>query len=298
MSRLLRGQRRAEWAATLDLYDFGSLFSTAACLRHSAKLRVLSEASRFSPAIRRFLLGDGEWRGKRLTVLYPNFGYVPPQSSVFWRLDFTDVPRIDEYITKNLYDLDGHFDLITSFCCLPCFDVEQKFRKVSELLEEGGTFYMLTDSWWFPVNSAMIIGHFPYVAQRLSAEDFQRYLREFHPADYGDFMARYNYFHMGKARPTLDDYVALADRFDMELLGTRRLSPPYMTHNRAVATPRLLNRLTDTRLDEVLEDIHQFRPDVGLTDLTSNYMMAAFVKRPPRQRTLREHLGAGSGSRG
>ncbi len=290
MSRLLRGEGRAQWTATLDLTDLGKCLSTATCLRHWARFRLATTAARFSPKLRRFLLGDGMWRGKRLTWLYPNFGYQPPRSSTFWNLRLRAIPSISQYIVGDFYKVEEKFDLITSFLALPCFDAERFFSKSSALLDEGGTLFFICDNWWFPVNSAVLVGRFPYVAQRLTESDFRRYVEEFHPDCVEDWMARYRYFHEGKQRPTLNGYIEIADRYDLELIGSRMLYPPYSKHNRAAVPPRVLNQFEDTRLSAVLEDIRRFRPDVGMVDLMTNYVMAAFVKRRRTTPTLSQYL--------
>jgi len=291
VSRFLRGEGRAGYVANLELVDFGVRLSTARFLKHWMRYKAACEVARFSPRMRRFLVGEDTWCSKRLTQFYAIFGYMPPVGSVFWSMRLRTVPVLDKFIVQDLYTLENqHFDLITSVCSMPCFDAERKIAKVSELLSEGGMFFFLSDNWWFPVNSSLVIGKFPYVSQRLTPEDFHRYVQEFHEPDSDDWLGRYNYFHLGKQRPTLDDYIQMADRYDLELIGSRRLYPPYLTHFRATFTPRLLNQFEETRLSGILEDVRRVRPDVGMSDLMSNYHMAAFIKRSSRRGTLTQYL--------
>ena len=284
MARLLRGEGRAHCAAVVEVKDIASRLPTSLFVKHWCRFRAISAASRFSPRLRRFLLGDGEWRGKRLTALYLNFGYVPPRGSTFWTVRLRAIPRLDRFIVGDVYALQETFDLVTSFLSLPCFDHVRLFEKVGSLLTEGGTFFVMSDNWWFPVNSAVVVGDFPYVSQRLSKEDFRRYVEERHPGDIDDWMSRYEYSYEGRAHPTLDDCVEVADRFGLELIGARRLFPPYLHHHRAAIPPRQLNRHEDTRLVDILADVRHHRPDVGLLDLMCNYVMAIFRKRPARSR--------------
>ncbi len=291
VSRFLRGEGRAGWAANLELADFGKRLSTGRFLKHWIRYKTACDVARFSPRMKRFLVGEDTWGGKRLTRTFAVFGYMPPPGSIFWNMRLRAVPAIDKFLVQDLYTVENQkFDLITSICSMPCFDAERKIAKVSELLPDGGMFVFLSDNWWFPVNSSLVIGKFPYVSQRLNPQDFKRYIEEFHPDDAEDWLGRYNYFHFGKQRPTLDDYIRMADRYDMELIGSRRLYPPHLTHFRAAMTPRLLNQFEETRLSGILEDVRKFRPDVGMSDLMSNYHMAAFIKRARRKETATQYL--------
>ncbi len=291
ISRFMRGEGRVRQAATLELADFSQRLSTARFLRHWVRYKAACEVARFSPRMKRFLVGEDTWRGRQLTQMYAIFGYMPPPGSVFWNMRLRTVPMVDQFIIQDLYTLENRrFDLITSVCSMPCFDAERKIAKVSELLPEGGMFFFMSDNWWFPVNSSLVVGKFPYVSQRLTPEDFGRYVQDFHKEDSEDWFGRYNYFHFGKQRPTLDDYIRMADRYGLELIGSRRLYPPHLTHFRATLTPRLLNQFQETRLNHILEDVRKFRPDVGMSDLMSNYHMAAFIKRPQRRETLTQYV--------
>lgn len=290
ISRLLRGARRLRYAVTIDISDVSRSLSTSTFIKHFLRFRAACLVARYSAPLRRFLLGDGEWRGQRLTPLFNNWGYWPPRSSTFWRLSLRAVPRIDRYIVGDVYQLDERFDLVTAFFCLDYFDIERVFAKIASLLVEGGTFFFAVSYWWYPVNSTGIVGGFPYCCQRLTPDDVRRYFEQFHPEEVEDVMRRYQYFHCGVTHPTLNDFVEIADRYDLALIGSDRLSPPRDVHHRSVLTPRLLNQFGDSRLDRVLADLHRVRPDVGLIDLQTAYVMAAFEKRSRSGRRLAEHL--------
>jgi len=290
MSRLLRAEGRADHVVTIDASDAGGALTTEGFLRLWARFRAAAFASRFSPRLRRFLLGDDVWRGRRLAPIYNHWGYWPPASSTFWRPRLRRLPLLDRYIAGDVYDLEERFDLVTAFFCLDYFDLEKIFAKLSALLVEGGTLFIAVNYWWYAANSTLLVGDFPYCAQRLTREDFQRYLREFRPQDEPDALARYDYYHGGVMRPTLDDYVTLGDRYGLALIGSQRLLPPRDIHHRATVAPRLLNQFADTRLSDVLDDIRKFRPDVGLIDLQTAHVMVAFEKRTPRRESLADHL--------
>ncbi len=290
MSRLLRGEGKLKTAVTVDISDASHNLSTASFLKHYFRFRVACAFSRFSPKLKSFLLGDGLWRGHRLTPLFNHWGYWPPLSSKFWNLTLKRVPSIDRYIAGDVYDLDEKFDLITSFFCLDYFNIEKIFAKISGLLAEGGTFFMAVNYWWYSVSAAGIVGDFPYCCQRLTREDFLRYFHEFHPDEAEDAIQRYDYYHQSAIHPTLNDYAEIADRYDMTTLASAQLAPPRDVHHRSAVTPAQMNRFEDSRLRDVLADIRRFRPDIGLLDLQTAHVMLVFQKRTKQSGSLGTYL--------
>ena len=290
MSRLLRGEGKLKTAVTVDISDVSHNLSTQAFLKHYVRFRAACIASRFSPTLKSFLLGDGLWHGRHLTPLFNHWGYWPPASSKFWNLTLKKAPKIDRYITGDVYDLQEKFDLITAFFCLDYFNIDKIFATISRLLTEGGTFFMAVNYWWYSVSAAGIVGDFPYCCQRLTREDFIRYFQEFHPEEADDALQRYNYYHQSAIHPTLNDYAEIADRYDMTTLGSTRLTPPRDVHHRSAVTPTQLNQFEDSRLQDVLADVRRFRPDVGLLDLQTAHVMLVFQKRTKQPRSLETYL--------
>ena len=223
ISRMLRGEGRLKQAVTIDMSDASSSLTTGIYARHWLRFKIACWVSRFSPALRRFLLGAGKWRGKRMSAMFNHWGYWPPASSAFWNLKWKAVPRLDRYIAGDVYEHNDKYDLVTAFFCLDYFDIEKAFRKISDLLVDDGTFFMAVNYWWYPVNASGIVGDFPYCCQRLTREDFQRYFQQHHPEEAADALQRYDYFHQAKLRPTLNDFAEIAARNGLTLLGTKRL---------------------------------------------------------------------------
>lgn len=278
IARLLRGQGLAKHTTTIEIDDFSRSLSTLQFFRHYMKFRAATFLAKMSRSVRNFLVDGQPWRGKRLSRYSHDFGWIPPRGSRFWRLSLRSAPEVDDYRIGDVYDLKDQFDLITAFSCIKWFDVDRLFAKVASLLVPGGTFFFLADYWWFPVNSTFIVGHFPYVCQRLNEEDFERYVRNFHSSEREDFLARYRSFHQGNLRPTLDDYVQAAHRAGLRMIGTRCLVPPRIEYGEPLPTPRFMNRQDVSAMDDVLADIRCFRSDVSRTDLTTSWVMGAFVK--------------------
>ncbi len=290
ISRLFRGEGRLKYAVTIDSSDVRGRLTTAAFVKHYARFKAACAVSRVSPILRRFLVGDAVWRGKRLSSMYNHWGYWPIPSSTFWKLRLRGVPGIDRYIVGDVYKLDEQFDLITAFYCLDYFNIENIFEKVSSLLTEGGTFCFGVNYWWYPVNASGIVGDFPYCCQRLTRDDLRRYFEEFYPEEADDVMRRYDYFHCGAIRPTMSDFVEIASRHNLSLIAAERLAPPRDYHHRSKVTPRLLDQFEDSLLEDVLKDIRQFRPDVGMLDLHTAHAMAAFQKRSKCGGSISESL--------
>ena len=146
------------------------------------------------------------------------------------------------------------------------------------MLEPGGVFYFIYRYWWYPVNSTLIVGEFPYACQRLERDDLLRYFSERMPGREQDVQALYNYLHLGRVQPVLDDLVEMAEATGMRLLGSKKLTPLAQGDSSTPYAPRRLQAERASVFDEVLEDIRCFRQDVRLTDLKAKYVMAAFTK--------------------
>jgi len=224
--------------------------------------------------------------------LSEEFNYDPFQGVSLWKSRFEHAPLLDEFICGDIYEHQGSYDLITAFLCLDWFDLDRLFHKVYTLLNNQGVFYFIANYWWWPVNSTAIVGDFPYACQRLTANDLLRYFQENYPEEAPDIIKRYNYFNVGKYRPTLNDYISMAYSAGLSLLGERRIMPVATKHPRTPFMPRILDAFPDTRLSAVLEDIHRFRPDVELIDLQTAFIEAAFIKMPRSDRPLADVLKA------
>ena len=156
ISRLLRGEGRAREAVTIEINEFDRGVTTASFLREYVRFKLAAAGARFSPRLRRCLIGDGEWRGRKLTPLYRNYGYYPPKGSRFWSLRFVRPPTLDRYIVGDVFELNEQFDLITGFSVISYMDVERLFQKMGGLLVEGGICFLISDYWWFAVNSSLM----------------------------------------------------------------------------------------------------------------------------------------------
>ena len=226
---------------------------------------------------KRTKLLDGK---KGLLRKLPNyFGYYPSSDGAYLNIRFREAPALDEHIVGDALSVSGRFDMVTAFLCLEYFDLDDIFPKVHELLDEQGIFAVLVNYWWWPVNSTAIVGHFPYAAQRLAEDDFQRYLSEFHPDLAAEYTRRYRYFHKGKQRPTIRSFLEAAQNHGFESCGYLRLTPQHGGEPKTPLPPSALKRRADFSFSGVLDDIAQFRDDVAEIDLRTAYALCIFQKR-------------------
>ena len=203
-----------------------------------------------------------------------NVGWLPDVE--VYRLRFKRKPTLDRYITGDVFDLDEKFDLITSFYSLEWFEVRSLFRKISSLLEPGGVFFALTTNWWRPFNSTTLAGLFPYACQRLTKQDYFRYIDEFFPDNAEGMKIAYGYFDPG--HPTLSDYIEIGHENGLIGLDRRSIPVPGDLANNQGITPLGYLRLDPTILMSVLDDVHEFRPDVRLDDLLTHSSAIIFQK--------------------
>lgn len=190
-------------------------------------------------------------------------GWFPDRG--FYGVKYVTEPKLDRYIVGNVYDLDEKFDLITSYTSFEWFEAQLILRKVSEMLEPGGIFYMWVSNWWSDVNVTRLTGHFPYACQRLTKDDYFRYLDECLPENAEAMKASYMWFD--PSHPTLADYLDIGYANGMVPLEHKDYGRPLAFDDQIGISPLGQVALNGSILDEALEDIHQFRPDVRITDL-------------------------------
>ena len=262
VSRLLKAEGIVKKAACVDIID------------------IQQRSSRIQEFQRNFRINLKLGNSKALLGWQPTtYGFSPPPGHKFWNIKFNHNPELDDYIFGDFLNMQGSFDFISGLAVIPYFELEELFAKLSALLRPGGIFFCLVDYWWWPVNSTMVCGRFPYASQRLTAEDFELYVREFHASEAEDILMRYNYYHKGKQRPTVSDYLDYGWRAGFEPIGYERLMPSEKPHPKTPMPPKALEQCKEFSFEEVLEDIHCLRPDVKLVDLQTAFVMFAMTKR-------------------
>jgi SAM-dependent methyltransferase len=183
----------------------------------------------------------------------------------YYGLKYVNEPKLDRYIVGDVYNLEEKFDLITTYTSFEWFEAASILKKVSDMLNPGGIFYIWVSNWWSDVNVTRSTGHFPYACQRLTKDDYFRYLDECLP-EYAEAM-KASYVWFDPSHPTLADYLDIGYANGMVPLEYKDYGRPKAFDDQIGISPLGQVMLNGSVLDETLEDIHQFRPDVRITDL-------------------------------
>jgi hypothetical protein len=263
---LFKAAGHIEHATNLDLVDYSQVTGDGYFDDFIAYVRDLdskndAEAESVRQAIR---------RGKIA------FDYFPQQSLSMGVYDqFPNCAGITENLHMDVYSATGKYDLVTAFACLEHLDLELAFPKIRELMTDDGSFVCLDAYWWWAMNSSGVIGHFPYVAQRLSFPDLQRYVIANHPEYAAGLSARYFHVHEGQQHPTLNDWFGLARKHGLRPIAVERIVPKH--HHRLKDCPPAIFAESHFNHQEVLRDIHYLKPDVTVDDLFTSAFFIAMI---------------------
>jgi len=211
------------------------------------------------------------------------FGNLLDKHTTICNLPFFTKPFIDKSSKEDFYNKSEKYDLITAYLCLEYFDYEKFLEKISQSLEVGGNIFFLVNYWWYPVNSTRITGFVPYACQRYTYEELLEHYRIFQPEKIDAVKKWYPYFHKG-SHPVLNDYINVADRYNLKLIGAKRIMPYIDKSPRVPMTTKTMNRYSNTQVNEALIDIKRFRNDVELIDLHTGFVMCAFEKLNPSEK--------------
>lgn len=262
-SRFLRANGIVRHATVSDIKDGSNRFSWSRYFLFWLKYKLEVFASRFLP--------------RSVGVLrknYNKFGYGMSLRSAMWRMGLWRLPKLDDYAAGDFgkYKPKEKFDLIVSVNSIVYFDVDWLFKRLREITTDDATLCIFSDYSWYPVYGSAIYGDFPYAAQRLTRSDLEKYFRENYPDRADNILTAYDFYHCGK-RPTINDLIKSARANGFSLVGTERLMPKkWSRDNRSPLVP------AELPLDEVLRDIHKFRPDVTLEDLHTSHFLLVLKK--------------------
>lgn len=269
ISRLLSMEGHIKETVTLDIQDQSKNLPKEHFIRQYKKYRSISQLSKYDPNIRQNLTSSDE----------DKFGYYPTDQSKIYSLKYESDPdriyKVNDFIEA---EFDKKFELVTAFRSLGWMDIDLAFNKISSILLDGGMFFFIMNNWWWPVNSTGIVGHFPYVCQRLTREDLKRYAIQEFPDSVDSVLESYDYFHKGQ-HPTLNDYLRIGYENGLLPIIGRYLFTNAESHSKVAYTPKVLERKSPGVLNEVLSNVHNFNTDVAIADLMSPYIVGAFVKR-------------------
>ena len=197
--------------------------------------------------------------------------YPYPIPSNIWNINPSASFELDEYLHTDLYTLNrhGYYDCLTMFSSLDHFSPSALFEKAHYLLCDGGFLYLWHVHWWWLNNPPSVFGDFPYLCQRLTRYDVERYFDE-SPYDTLSAMKAYDYYHCGEGGYTLNEYINMAYNAGLTALHIHRLIPPNGILPTSMANWRFIGDHSISTLREVLKDIHCFKPDVTIQDLITH----------------------------
>ena len=267
LSRLMKAEGKTKWAACIEIRDMQNSINQFVFYKHYIKYRIRLLLSSFN----------------KLKMLAPGnnnkYGYfIKYRKNHAAKYRVKKLPSIDDYIVGDVFQHNEKYDLITSIQSLGYFDLDEIFKKISELLEDGGVFFVLVDYFWYPVNSTRIVGDAPYMAQRLDEDDLLRYFSEFHPEMAASVKEKLSYCHKGN-RPVISDFIKTADKYNLQLINCRRHTTPMQDSNiRTRYTPTFIDKHKNTKLTDILCDIKQYNSNVEIEDLQTTHISIAFRK--------------------
>lgn len=190
-------------------------------------------------------------------------GWMPDTD--FYNLKFVQPPKLDRFIQGDVFKLDEKFDLITTFTSFEWFEAKSIFKHVSNILNEGGIFYIWVSNWWSDTNVTRLAGHFPFACQRMQKSDYFRYLDECLPENAEAMKVGYNWFD--PSHPTLSDYIEIGYENGLIALDSREYSRPDPYGMHSGISPIGHVQLDGKVMDQVLTEIHRFNPNIRLSDL-------------------------------
>jgi SAM-dependent methyltransferase len=204
-----------------------------------------------------------------------------------YKKSFKHKAILDRFIEGNVYELDEKFDLITAYSSFEWFKADDALKKVSNLLEEGGIFYMYIAQWWASNNCCKIPGHFPYARQRLQSDDFDHYASTFHSDFAEQTKAAYGFYD--PSHPTYSDYVRLGMKHG--LVPVAHLCTGQPDHYSHKFGMHAKGYACDSHPEfmEALTDIQRFRPDVKAEDIMTDLVHIVFQKVDTKKTASKEY---------
>jgi SAM-dependent methyltransferase len=270
MPRLMKAFGLVEKAYGLDLTDRSYFVPSQQILDYESQLARTETMDALKAQLN---LPQTDWA---LKATVPEFGYSMSRDSFLPKVETSNID-MDGLIIDDVYKQTQKHDLITSFASLCCFDSDKIIEKVSSLLEDGGVFFVYVNLWWYPINSTILTGHFPFAHARLDRDDWTRYAKENHPEHFAKMNRLYDV--LDPKHPTVSTYIETAARNGLTLLGYERCIPTQAHDPRSRFTPNYMEKFfEDSYLVEVLNNIRRFRSDVSIEDLHTSHVHMAFQK--------------------
>jgi SAM-dependent methyltransferase len=220
---------------------------------------------------------DQFWVMDQLDFFQSTFPAPIDKFSHFWRLDPKADYSLDRYITGDFMELEEQYDFLLVATTMQHFSVPVFLKKAYSLLKPGGVIFIWNAYWYWALIVNRIYGDFPWAVQRLTDDDFARYVREYQPDQVENSRLSVGRFHKAEKRYTVPDYIKAGEAAGFRHLAHHRLRPFSGLKNK-IGAWTLEGDHGPSLQQEVLRDIHEFRPDVDITDLTTQSVFLLFQK--------------------
>jgi SAM-dependent methyltransferase len=292
--RILHGLGIVNHCTGIDLFDRATSIDEDHLRRQHRKLRWMKHVDRYhsrilrKPPSKRSDL-DNAILSKGVNLrdrIHKKAGWKPEMD--FYSLPLKQQPKLDRFIAGNVFELEEKFDLVTAFSAVEWFNYEDILSKISDLLEDGGVLYFYVANWWHSVTGGRVAGHFPFAAQRLTQEDFRRYVESELPEFAEPLKKHYDFFDPG--HPTMSDYLDAAANHNLLPVWYQSCVSPVNYSPKFGLTSRGWGEMQMSELDEVLEDMRQFKPNISIADIMPLTHYMAFQKVDPNRHIAREEF--------
>jgi hypothetical protein len=217
------------------------------------------------------------WQVNELDFMQSTHPFPVDKDSHYWDID-PDVPLgLDRYILGDMMELDEVYDFLLVATTMQHFSVPVFLRKAYSLLEPGGVLFIWNAYWYWALLVNRIYGDFPWAVQRLTREDWERYVAEYQPDQIENSKVSISRFHKGEWHYTVPDYIKAGEEAGFRHVAHHRLRPFSGLKNK-IGAWTLEGDHGPAVQKEVLRDINEFRPDVEAVDLTTQSVFLLFQK--------------------
>jgi hypothetical protein len=220
---------------------------------------------------------DQVWVQLQLDHMQSTFPYAIDQHSYYWNVDH-DVPlKLDRRILGNFLELDDKYDFLLATTSMQYFSVREFLGKAYSLLEPGGVLLIWNAYWYWALIVSRLYGLFPWAVQRLTWEDYARYLKEYQPDQVENARMSADSFHKGEKIYALSDYIAAGEEAGFKQVANHRLMP-FSGIKSEIGGWALEGDHGAVVQKDVLRDIHCFRSDIQAADLATQSVFLLFQK--------------------
>ena len=284
MSQLFKASGMVREAHNIEILDYSDALDHDLVRHTIGKIRTghqeLTGQSAFDARLWKLRAGAKSrqvWLLNQLRFLESTFPYPITEHSHLWKLSPNLPLGLDRDIIGDFFELKEPYDFLLCVTTMQHFSVEAFLHKAKEIMAPGGVLLVWNAYWYWALLVNRLYGDFPWGAQRLTWDDYERYLAEYQPDQIENARKSVNMFHKAELRYTVNDYLAAAEKVGLKHLAHHRLMP-------SAGLPAKIGAWTlkgdhgPSVQQEVLRDIHCFRPDVEAKDLVTQSVFLLFQK--------------------